>query len=215
MKVVVFGSDRYLRKFMPLFARFYRQFWPDNPWPTLVVGQTVACEEFPTLLTGPDKTFSQQILRFLAEHDGGLFLMLLDDYFLCQPVDTNAVSKCYQAMLGNLDVVHINLTLIGSDEPSWDYDDGFLREFDKEKCQWLFQNQAGIWRPRLLRDLTRPDEDGWRMEMRGSRRARSYPGRFLTVKKSAIEYVNYMGRGGPRKVGLEWLKSQGIAPIYP
>lgn len=216
MKVVVFGSDRYLSTIFPLFDRFYRQYWPDNPWPTEVVGQTFVVDGYPTALTGPDETFSQQVLRYVRApvwHDDP-FLMLLDDYFLCAPVKTKVVMHAYDVMMNDPDVVHVNLWVVGDDVWKRRYDE-YLGEFEKSECNWLFQNQAGIWRPRLLRDLAREEENGWQMETRGSKRARSYPGKFLTVYENAIEYHNYMARDKPRREALEWLEAQGIDPIYP
>lgn len=214
MKVVVFGSDHYLEKLMPTFTHFYHEFWPDNPWLTEVVSQTYDVPGYATRLTGPDENFSQQVLSWAATEPDEPFLMLLDDYFLTEPVKTDVVEHCYQVMLDDPDVVHINLWVIGDDVWKRKYDD-YLGEFDKAECNWLFQNQAGLWRPRLLRDVTRPDEDGWRMETKGSRRAKSYPGKFLTVYENAINYTNYMGRAAPRQEGIEWLKANGIEPIYP
>lgn len=214
MEVIIFGSDKYLRALMPTFTTFYRRFWPDNPWPTRVVSQTVIVDEFPTITTGPDENFSQQVLRWAVKQRDEPFLMLLDDYFLTEPVKTDVLVHCYNEMIAHPDIAHINVKVIGSAPWNQRYDD-YLGEFDKEECNWLFQNQAGLWRPQLLRSVTRADEDGWRMERDGSQRAKTYPGRFLTVYEDAIEYVNYMARAAPRKEGVEWLERNGMDPIYP
>ena len=214
MKVVVFGSDRYLMALMPTFLHFYNAFWADNPWSLEVVSQTVKFSGLKTVMTGPDRTFSEQVLRWATGAGDDPFLMMLDDYFLSRPVDTDMVLRCCEEMSANRDIVHVNLKMIGGDTWRWRYN-GYLGEFDKGRCDWLFQNQAGLWRPQLLRDLTRPDENGWQMEIRGSQRAKHYPGRFLTVYENAIDYVNYMGRAGPRQEGLNWLAENGMAPIYP
>ena len=215
MKVVIFGSDKYLLTLMPTFARFFHEYWPDCPWPVEVVSQTVTVSEFPTVCTGPDENFSQQVLRYVEMEPGDEpFLMLLDDYFLTEPVNTEVVEHAYQVMLDDPQVAHVNLWIIGDDVWRWEYSD-HLGEFDKSRCNWLFQNQAGIWRPRLLRDIAQPDENGWHMETRGSSRARSYPGRFLTVYENAISYTNYMGRAAPRQEGIDWLIENGMEPIYP
>jgi len=215
VKVVIFGSDNYLMKLMPTFDHFYRKFWPENEWTTEVVSQTVAVAEYPTRLTGPDENFSQQVLRWVAqEPPDEPFMMLLDDYFITKPVKVDVIKHAYEVMQSDPRVVHINLWVIGDDKWKWQYDE-HLGEFDKSECRWLFQNQAGLWRPRLLRDLTRQDENGWKMETQGSQRAKEYPGRFLTVYENAIDYVNYMGREAPRQEGIEWLEANGIDPIYP
>lgn len=214
MKIVVFGSDRYLKIMWPTFWRFFERYWPDCPWPVQVASQTYSVPGQGTICTGPDETFSQQVLRFMTQEDNEPFLMLLDDYFLNKPVNTSLVQAAYRLMIDDPHIVHVNLWVVGDDVWKWRVDDNF-GEFDKGECNWLFQNQAGIWRPQLLRDVTQPEENGWQMETRGSRRAREYPGRFLTVYEHAISYVNYMGRGGPRQEGLDWLKQNGIDPIYP
>ena len=214
MKVVVFGSDRYLERLFPHFNHFYKKFWPDNPWSTQVVSQTAVVSEYPTLSTGPDDNFSDQLLRWVRGEEDEPFIMLLDDYFLSQPVATDVVEHCYDVMLADPTVMHINLWVIGGDKASVRYDD-ILDEFERGKCRWLLQNQAGMWRPLLIRDLVRPGEDGWQMEIRGSRRARTYPARFLTVRESAVSYYNYMGRAGPRRKAVEWVRKQGLDPIFP
>jgi len=214
MKIVVFGSDRYLKIMWPTFWRFFRQYWPDCPYPVQAVSQGYPVPNTLTLCTGPDETFSQQVLRFVSLEGDEPFLMLLDDYFLNVRVNTDVVQAAYRLMVNDPHIQHINLKVIGGDVWKWRVDDNF-GEFDKAECNWLFQNQAGIWRPKLLRDVTRPEEDGWRMETQGSKRARDYPGRFLTVYEDAINYVNYMGRGGPRQEGLDWLKQNGADLIYP
>jgi len=156
-RIVIPTSNRYARPLRQALA-LLRRYWPDHP-PVDVVHHEQAPEDpnVHTFFAGPqaEVSWTEAMARYLAEaNDNELVLLLLDDYGLCQPVDTMRVADARSLMYEDLSVGAFFLTwmMLPSAEsyptrkdiiiwPPWSYS---------------VHTQAGLWRrSSLLRALKR------------------------------------------------------------
>jgi hypothetical protein len=205
MKIAVFTCDKYT-ELLKLTRYFLQTFWPDCPYPVIVVCETYGLNEWDSMPLGPGLTWSEMARRFFLRQDADEpILLLLDDYMICRPVDNESIRRYEQIMIDNPDIAYIRL--IPCPGPELNSEWGDLGEFHRNQS-YLVSLQATIWRPRDMLNFLDPGENPWQFELIGSKRIRWYPRRFLGTKEyKVIEYKNMMRRGKVNPKANEWLKA--------
>ncbi len=88
MKVVVSTCDEY-RWIIPVFMYFYRKYWPDNPYETIVITESRRIKERAFYTRGAP--WSRGIKDYLRESGEIKVLLILEDLLLMSRVDTQRV----------------------------------------------------------------------------------------------------------------------------
>lgn len=202
MRVIVMTCDKN-QWVLPIFWHFQEKYWPDCPWPITVVGgpKTESDLDDYEVYRGDDATFSGLLLEYIQEMDDDDFLLiLLEDYILMGPVDTDRVMTCYDIIRVEPEAQFMRLTACPGPTLEWE-PDWKVGQFDKgikEELSYLSSLMPTIWRVSHLRRLLRPGESAWDIEVAGSERARDLPGIYLGSTETLLGVQNYLWRGKAR-----------------
>ena len=211
MLVVVLTSNKYVHC-MPGFSYLFNKFW-DAAQPVRVVRYDVRPPKMPgnfsNLAVGiQDKyTWSSGLIKYLrSNHEGELILLMLEDYFISEPVDKERIVYYWELIRTDQRIAKIDLSgdRLKVGHTNWN-DDLILSNND---APFQTSLQAAIWRKDFLLQFLDPTENAWQFEKKGTKRmvrdrqAGKFDGLILGVKESPLSYVN--AKGGEGKHPEQW-----------
>ena len=210
--VLVCSCDKYADLLEP-FSVLWKKYWADCPFETVLVTESetenslcfdrvVAC--------GKGLSWCNMLIKALDLIDTPYVMMVLDDYFLVSPVDTEQIlfrleqAKKYDAA---------NLRLIPNPMPekrnSISGPEG-LREYLKNKA-YCIATQTGIWNRGFLRNLAQGKESAWEFERHGSFDVGSEQRALLVTQEKEFPFIDAVHKGYWEKFGVKCLEDNGIA----
>jgi len=181
LSILVVSCDAYSDLWDPFF-KLFNQFWADCPYSVYLQTniKNYPSDAVKTIQVGKDIDWSSNLITALDAIPTQHVLLLLEDFFLCQPVDTHRIKMLHdfiskrQAGYCRLvpkppsdNMIHSKLN-IGLIKPGENYRMSF---------------QAGIWDRDILKQLLKAGENAWQAEMEGSRRSDQLTCDFLSVCK--------------------------------
>lgn len=190
MAIVVASCDKYSDMWPVFFGQFFTH-WPDCPYPIYLVANNKHFDEqrVTTLLAGEDVDWSTTILRCLEKIGHTHCLLLIDDAFLCEPVNTSEIKRLFNFVTDN----QANfLRLRPNPKPSKTLNPEF--GILDEKALYRVSVFSTIWNTHTLRKLLIPGESAWAFEKHGTERSRQMGG-FFTVLKDIFTYLHGVERG--------------------
>jgi len=164
MRIVVFTCDKY-SWLIPTFLHFYKKMWPDNPYQTDFVTETKEIGQPSTFFTGkipwPDGA-----INYFKSCDEEVFLLLLEDYIIKEPIDTNRIKIAESLCRDDIGCVRLNphdklrrfLFNVGIE--------GF-KEYPLDK-PYSVSLQPAIWQKKFLFEFIEKGENIWQVENEGS-----------------------------------------------
>ena len=157
--------------------------------------------------------------------DTDLVLLMLDDFFISNPVDEDTINKCAEIML---EENYSNITLTNHDTKRVYHktNNSLLFEIDN-KSPYRVTTSPALWKTSTLRKYLRKEENIWMFEALGTRRSYNIEDSFYKVNeieinsgfKEVIPYFQGVDDTGIVKgkwqVGIDKLfKSAGIEVDY-
>ena len=147
-----------------------------------------------------EKRYGQRMLNALAQVKTEYMLLLMDDFFLREPVDLNMIDQIIEWMESDRKIACFNFeaTKAYSD---WECDvyPGFRRLPPGNK--FTLNMQAAIWRTSCLQKYWRPDVSPWEWEAYCNVLTIKHPGdKFYCAKDRSDRYINY----GHYQIGDLW-----------
>lgn len=211
LKILISSCDEYADLWDPFFELFHT-YWPDCPFPVFLNSITVPYQasSVQQILVGNRLGWGDGLIKglhILQQKSPSKFtLLLLDDYLLNAPVDTQRISDCLK-VLKELNGHY--LRLVPKPKP-----DTILEEHPgigtiKKNSPYRLSLQASIWRTETLLAILRPTETPWDMEVLGSQRSRKYGG-FYCSYRPVIRYLNGVDRGKWTMESHDFLVSKGV-----
>ena len=164
MRIVIFTCDKY-SWLIPTFLHFYKKMWPDNPYQTDFVTETKEIGQPSTFFTGkipwPDGA-----INYFKSCDEEVFLLLLEDYIIKEPIDTNRIKIAESLCRDDIGCVRLNphdklrrfLFNVGIE--------GF-KEYPLDK-PYSVSLQPAIWQKKFLFEFIEKGENIWQVENEGS-----------------------------------------------
>jgi hypothetical protein len=211
LRVLVITTDKYLWALRP-FAHMMRVYWSELQ-PVIVGGFTRPGFALPQSYTFhqispneyPVDKWSNALIKFLNEIPDEYFVMLMEDFWLNRTADIRGITTLYEYMLGNPDILRIDLT---TDRLYA----GGMRKFDTwghydlitaPGSAYQMSFQSGIWNKRLLLEVLRPDWSPWDVEIHGTTVLNNeYKDlHVLGTRQNPISYANVVNQG-------KWNKDQ-------
>lgn len=193
MRVAWFTCDEYVR-ILSATHYFFKEMWPDCPYPVDLVGETFGIKQFNNFLPmGCGQWCDVAIRYFQGLNDHDLVLLLLDDYILSEPVKTDLIERYRTVMENHLDVPFIRLVPCPGPELPSEYPDlGYFSDTQ----EYLISIQATIWRTKDMLNFLVPGWNPWQFEIMGSERYRHYSKKRMGVKKyDCLQYRNLVLKG--------------------
>lgn len=173
--VLILSCDLYQDAWKPFFDLFSR-YWKNNTLP-VYLGINTANFEYPgvtVIHSGEPQNWTEDTRRILSSMKEKYVLVLLEDYFLTEPVDDNRVKECVRIMEED-DAVFTRMASFRADHfPMYAYDIhpkyGFMG-VTRHSAPFLINLQAGIWNRSDFLSLLKDSESPWQFETSGSDRA--------------------------------------------
>ena len=196
MKTYITTSNSYVRLIPEMAARLNR-YWPDQD--VTILGFDVAPPEFPknfkfhSLGVQADfgRSWTDPLKPFFESIDDEYFVLLLDDYFLTAPVDTDKVAFAEARMKEGVEKFDL------SDDRSKEMHSrlgGGVIESD-QKAPYRVSLQAGIWNRRYFLKYLKPSRDAWHFECDGYKEAFNDGAKVLGFLDAPMKYENKMLKG--------------------
>jgi len=206
MNIYVLTSNEYL-KCLPGFAYLFNKFWSETQ-AVKVVRYEIRPQGLPRNFTNyaigaqSRHSWSSGVVKWLSDTPDDIILLVLEDYYLTKPVDGAAIGGLYQMMVDDKSIAKIDLSGDRMKFAHREYNDYLVASQDNAGFQTSLQ--AALWRRDYLRLFLRPGETPWQFEKKGTsrvkraRKAGTFDGKILGVKKPLLNYVNAVGGEGSK-----------------
>jgi len=197
--VVVTSCDEYA-DVLPPFVELWRMFWPDCPFETVLATQTdsgVVAGFDRTILAGEGKCWSERMAAALDQIATPYVLLLMDDYYLSEEVDTarilDLLARCKHA-----DALNLRM----NPKPP----------YAKKNHAYAISCQAGFWNRGFLLSLVAKTKTAWDFERNGSFMFDESDSRpLLVTDKKEFPFVDAVHKGCWDPVGLKLLSENAVA----
>ncbi len=207
--VVVSSCDKYA-DLLPFFSALWKKFWPDCPFPIVLVTETEPEEKgvFSRVIAcGPGLTWGVRVHRALGMIDTPVVMMLCDDYFLSEPVDTKRI-------LARLDDFFrynaVDLRLLPNPKPSLPFaSDPTLGEY-KKNTAYCIATQTGFWDRAFLSRLTENIASIWEFERFGSYNVADAARPLLATLEKEFPFVDAVHKGYWETFGVAVCEQNGL-----
>lgn len=206
MRIFVFTSPKYCHLMMP-FSYLFNQFWSELQ-PVVVVGVPELPFNLPENFTisefganVPADRWTDGAREFLETVDDEWFILMLEDYFITRPVDTNGVTE-----LGNFACVFQNCVRMdlttdilhgygdcrnAIDICSWGHYDIIEKRIDSSYRMSL---QAGMFDRKYFLKLCEETKSPWQLEMHNELQNDNSK-RVLGCRQWPLRYANAVDKG--------------------
>lgn len=188
--VLVVSCDNYADLWQPFFDLFWR-FWPDCPFPVYLLTNQKRFDApgVVTIQAGKDVSWSDNVLEGLRHIKEEIVLMWIDDLFLLEKVETDALQRVCSEFI-KVDGNYIRLN------PTVKADKQFNDHFGLASKGTIYRTSTvlSLWRKAVLRELLKPGESAWDFEIHGTLRSDAYDG-FYAAWRSYFTVVNGVIKG--------------------
>jgi hypothetical protein len=206
MRIVTLTSNAYVHC-LPAFSYFFNKFYPNQQ--VTVVRYDVRPPKLPDNFTNfavgkqEDYSWSSGLKAFLNRIDDDLVLLMLEDYWLDQPVDSETIQLIQDVMETDKRIVKFDLTndrlKVGHKPVNFGNMNIKVLQSNND-APFTASVQAAIWRKDFLVKLLQSKEDAWEFEKNGSKRAEKILNRtdsvILGCYNPPMSYVNAVGGMG-------------------
>jgi len=208
--ILVASCDKYSDLLGP-FVRLFKKYWPDCPFELMLVTETdPQVAGFSRVLAcGKGLDWAERERRALKEIATPYVMMLCDDYYLSEPVDT----KQMLMRLGQMKRFNAaNLRLIPNPTPTKSNSKPFaegLLEYRKNTA-YCIATQSGFWELGFLRKLAEGKTSIWDFERYGSFEVGDEPRPLLVTPTKEFPFLDAVHKGCWETWGVQCLKDNGI-----
>jgi hypothetical protein len=170
--IVISSCDDYSDIWEPFFYLF-KKYWEPVNYPIVFNTETKIATtsglDIKTINSNKEWTWSRRLRYVISQVDSPYILLLLDDFFLYDKVDTKRIEQCVEWMSKDRRIANITFFKTGID--------GIVKnphpEFALKKRKSLYKVNAvaGIWRKTKLLKYLKDDENAWQFEQNGTERS--------------------------------------------
>lgn len=206
--LLVPSCDRYADLWPPFVALFRRN-WPDCPYRVVLASNTLPCTEpgVCALTIGPDHDWSTSLRAMLTAIDTPYVLVLLEDFFIEERVDTAHLRD----LVRRLDVLGGAYLRLRPFPPP---DQRLARHRDlgeiEENAPYRCSMQAAFWRRESLLGLLVDGESPWEFEHLAARRSDLDPRGYYSTLRPALKYTAGVTMGAWLPEGVTVCRDQGV-----
>ena len=205
--VLVASCDKYADLLRP-FSVLWKKFWTDCPFETVLVTETAPVEVlgFDRIVAcGAGGNWCRRLVTALEQIGTPYVILLCDDYYLNQPVDTALVLKRLD-QAKRFDAV--NLRMIPNPVTKISYQED-LREYRKNTA-YCIATQAGIWNREFLLKLATGKSSIWEFERYGSFDLEGETRPILGTPTKEFPFLDAVHKGCWEPWGVKVLKDNDI-----
>lgn len=209
MKVVVSTCDEY-RWIIPVFMYFYKKYWPDNPYETIIITESRRVQGRAFYTQGVP--WSRGIKDFLKESGEVKILLILEDLLLMSKVDTQRVGVADHLCEYKVGTVRMNNAphgyFVKHSRPSGI--EGFRKYPLKDR--FIMGLQPAIFQGAYLLDALGKRDNPWTAEQNGAKRLAELGGKWKSLWPESdifkVQPVGLMKKGRFKPPVLRWAKAE-------
>lgn len=220
LPIYVLTSDKYLHALRG-FAYLFNKYWsPDQPVtifgftnPDFPLPDNIKFRSLGKFEDYPADRWSNALIRMMDLIPDELFTLMLEDYWLYQPVRLDVVGSLYDYASRHYDVVRMDLTadrLYAGGMRDWTkYQEVHIIKSDPFE-QYHMSLQTAIWRKSLLQRVIIPNESPWQVELIGNTRLASLSDRMLVLgsREAPVRYDIVCQKGNPHEYLFDRLSEE-------
>ena len=193
------------------FITLWRKFWPDCPFETVLLSETVPCAGFDrVILTGKGKCWCEMLAEALDQIRTPYVILLMNDYYLEAPVDTaNILRRLDQAKAYGA----ANLRLMPNPPGRRAFRAGEgcdLLEYPRNAA-YCVTCQTGIWNREYLRGLAARNRSAWEFERFGSFMLDGETRPLLVTPAKEFPFLDAVHKGYWEPWGVRVMRENGVA----
>lgn len=225
MRVIVLTSDKYLPALLP-FSYLFNKYWSDDQ-EVLVAGYTPPDFDLPdnflfhsigAFSDYPMSRWSDGLIKLMHDIPDEVFTLMLEDYWITQPVYRQAVKMLEDYMIQFEYVARMDLTgdRKHSGQASFGGMCGHLHLVHSDPMsQYHMSMMTGIWRKRHLLSVLIPNETAWDVELKGTPRLREMRNEKLVfgTEEWPVKHTLAFRGGDTQKLLLDELDPVDIAAL--
>lgn len=161
VSIVVLTCDIY-SVFWDWFFACKKKYWKNCPYTTYLVTETKTCRYCQTInVNSPiwTKRFRESLKQINSEY----VIVLLEDYFIRQPVNQEIINQCLQYMEGDYDPIVWNFEHNYRKSSTLGMPPHWLNQYNRQV--YLNSSQPSLWHRKRLIDRLKKDQDPWEWEL--------------------------------------------------
>jgi len=142
-----------------------------------------------TIAVGKDRNWSLGVKDMLEQIDSPYIILMLEDFFLRKPVNTDDVVKCVKALKalrGHM------LRLVPRPRPDRSVAGYPFLGTILATSPYRVSAQGTLWEKATLLSLIRDGESIWEFELKGSERSQSVNSGYYCVRKAVLTYGHHV-----------------------
>ena len=208
--VLVTSCDGYSDVAAP-FIVLFRRYWPDCPFETVLLTETVAPPAGDAafdrvIATGKGKCWCEMLAEALEQISTPYVILQMDDFYFSTQVDTaNILRRLAQAK--EFDAANLRLVPLPPGRTPFPGTD--LREMPKDVA-YCVTCQTGIWNREFLLGLARRNKSAWEFERYGSFMVGDERRVLLVTPSKEYPVLDTVHKGYWEPCGVRVLKENGI-----
>lgn len=214
VKVYVLTSDRHLWAVQG-FAHLFQRYWSTTQ-PVVVAGFTPPGFRLPPNFSFhsiglfadyPFQKWSNALIDLLRSVEDDHVILMLEDYWLCRPVDVRGVETACEWIATAKDALRVDLT-----------DDrvhmaaraglhcrnvervGNLEIVEAPACPYQMSVMAGVWNRRTLLSVLEPNLTPWQVEVGLTKKVCDSPYKVYATRQWPVKYILALRGADPTKL---------------
>lgn len=204
--VLVVSCDAYADT-LPPFIALWHKFWPDCPFETVLLTETIPCPGFDRILpVGKCNDWAPRICRAISQINTPYVLLVLNDYYLSRPIDTTRILKRLEEAK-RCQALNLRLVPNPAGRKPWEGSD--LLEMPKNVA-YCITCQVGIWNKDFFAKLLSKTRSAWEFERYGSFMVADETRPLLVTKEQEFPFIDAVHKGYWEKEGLDLCQRNGI-----
>lgn len=156
VSLIILSCDKYEVCWKP-FMTLLNKYWKDAPQRYLVT-ETKQCDYIRTLNINSN-CWTERFREALKQIPTDYVIVMLDDFFIRQEVDTKRIEYCISQMNDDIAVFNFEKIYRQCDESNLE---GFSRQFNNQV--YLNSCQSSLWNRQALIDRLKDNQDAWQWE---------------------------------------------------
>lgn len=201
--LIVSSCDKYSEAWKG-FAHGLTKYWPDCSYRVYFITGSKDAPIGTSIKVGVDRGWSNNMLSALQQIPETTVLMMVEDYWLCEPIDNVAIEALVELVhTGHADQIRLNR--------SAEAFDGEKLDIIPNTAFYIASLQPSIWRKEYFKNFVRPNENVWQFEQRGGERIVANSHNFST-KKPMIPFwqANPIQHGKWTDDAKRYMEKEGI-----
>lgn len=203
------SCDKYSDVWKPYFKLFFR-FWPDCPFKIYLLSNNLVFknDRIQSICVGNDISWSDCMFKALEGIKEEYILLLLDDFFLSDNIDTKEILSLFEWIrTAKPNYVRLNPT-VKPDKPF-----NSLVGIVSKDTIYRTSTIVSLWKKETLTQLLIRGESAWDFEIFGTERSDRYDA-FYSTWKDYIPVFNGIIKGKWERGAIKKLASLGIEIDY-